>query len=166
MRITESKLRTIIRQEVRRLSEVGGYDQFLDREIERHMGGEDPEMVDGSAFIIIGGNDWDNEVGDEEYEELNAMLDKVFANVSGLAQREGLMVDGGHEAGWRVEGPGAEDFARGMVNQLSAGRGAAWAGVTGDPALVSMVKGMLKYADVLESDENPDHYAPRAHNVY
>jgi hypothetical protein len=38
IKLTEARLRQIIREEVGRLEEMGGYDRFLDREIERHMG--------------------------------------------------------------------------------------------------------------------------------
>lgn len=170
IRLSESRLRKIIREEVSRMVEMGSY---MGPGEYGFVGPDVPDQPDypmdveaDSAFIVVPGNDWDNTAGDEEYEALNAMVDKVFQNVLYSARVEGLDVDGSHEAGWQVVGPGAREFATGVVNELMRGQGRLWSGLVGDPGLVSQVKELLKYSDVLEPDESPDDYMPRPHNVY
>lgn len=167
IKLTESRLRSIIREELGRIQEMGSYTGPGDWVPDVPDQPDYPTDPDAdSAFIVVPGNDWDNTAGDEEYEALNAMVDKVFQNVLNKARAAGLEVDGSHEAGWQVIGPGAREFAMGVVNELMRGQGRSWAGLTGDPGLVAQVKELLKYSDVLEADENPDDYMPRPHNVY
>lgn len=97
MKLTESQLRKIIRQEARRLTE--GLEQ---------------------ANIAIAGTNWDNEVeSDEEYELLGQIEQAIWGGISDLASAQKVHFDGGHGSGVSFAGPGASLFASAVVKVLS-----------------------------------------------